>query len=186
MKAAVIGAGFAGCEAAWQLNKAGIAVDLYEMKPQHFSPAHKSDKFAELVCSNSFKAQRLNSAAGLLKTEMLEFGSVCVNAALKTAVPAGGALAVDREQFSALVTQEIEDHPLITVIREELDALPLFGSTDYEAAYQYRDKVLAKDTSLDRAIVIMPLMAVPISPFSAVIGVYLSAITAKRFGYGAA
>lgn len=70
--------------------------------------------------------------------------------------------------------------------KEELDALPLFGSTDYEAAYQYRDKVLAKDTSLDRAIVIMPLMAVPISPFSAVIGVYLSAITAKRFGYGAA
>ncbi|MDO4847087.1 MAG: methylenetetrahydrofolate--tRNA-(uracil(54)-C(5))-methyltransferase (FADH(2)-oxidizing) TrmFO [Clostridiaceae bacterium] len=124
MKAAVIGAGFAGCEAAWQLNKAGIAVDLYEMKPQHFSPAHKSEKFAELVCSNSFKAQRLNSAAGLLKTEMLEFGSVCVNAALKTAVPAGGALAVDRELFSDLVTEQIRNCENINVINKEVSSLP--------------------------------------------------------------
>lgn len=124
MKAAVIGAGFAGCEAAWQLNKAGIAVDLYEMKPQRFSPAHKSENFAELVCSNSFKAQRLNSAAGLLKTEMLELDSVCVNAALKTAVPAGGALAVDRELFSALVTEKISGCENINVIREEVSSLP--------------------------------------------------------------
>ena len=124
MKVAVIGAGFAGCEAAWQLNKRGVAVDLYEMKPQRFSPAHKSEKFAELVCSNSFKAKRLNSAAGLLKAEMLEFGSVCVDSALKTSVPAGGALAVDRELFSSLVTDRILACENVTVIREEVTELP--------------------------------------------------------------
>ena len=124
MKAAVIGAGLAGCEAAWQLSKAGIAVDLYEQKPQKHSPAHKSDNFAELVCSNSLKAERLNSAAGLLKSEMLKFGSVCVNAAKKTAVPAGGALAVDRELFSALVTENIKACENITVINQEVTELP--------------------------------------------------------------
>ena len=97
MKAAVIGAGLAGCEAAWQLNMAGIDVELYEMKPEKHSPAHKTDLFAELVCSNSLKAQRLNSAAGLLKEEMRTFSSVCVETALETSVPAGGALAVDRD-----------------------------------------------------------------------------------------
>lgn len=124
MKAAVIGAGLAGCEAAWQLNKYGIEVDLYEMKPLKHSPAHKSDNFAELVCSNSLKAQRLNSAAGLLKEEMLAFGSVCVNAAKKTAVPAGGALAVDRELFSLLVTKQIKSAGKINVITEEVSSLP--------------------------------------------------------------
>ncbi len=124
MKTAVIGAGLAGCEAAWQLSKAGIAVDLYEQKPQKHSPAHKSDNFAELVCSNSLKAERLNSAAGLLKSEMLKFGSVCVNAAKKTAVPAGGALAVDRELFSALVTENIKACENITVINQEVTELP--------------------------------------------------------------
>ncbi len=124
MKTAVIGAGLAGCEAAWQLSKAGIAVDLYEQKPQKHSPAHKSDNFAELVCSNSLKAERLNSAAGLLKSEMLKLGSVCVNAAKKTAVPAGGALAVDRELFSALVTENIKACENITVINQEVTELP--------------------------------------------------------------
>ena len=124
MKAAVIGAGLAGCEAAWQLSLAGIAVALYEQKPQKHSPAHKSDNFAELVCSNSLKAERLNSAAGLLKSEMLKFGSVCVNAAKKTAVPAGGALAVDRELFSALVTENIKACENITVINQEVTELP--------------------------------------------------------------
>ncbi len=124
MKAAVIGAGLAGCEAAWQLNKAGIKVDLYEMKPTKHSPAHKSDNFAELVCSNSLKAERLNSAAGLLKAEMSEFNSVCVSAAKKTAVPAGGALAVDRELFSSLITQQIKSTENINVIEKEVAELP--------------------------------------------------------------
>lgn len=124
MKAAVIGAGLAGCEAAWQLNKAGIEVDLYEMKPHKRSPAHKSDNFAELVCSNSLKAERINSAAGLLKTEMLEFDSICVNAAKKTAVPAGGALAVDRNLFSELITQQIKSAEHINIIEKEVSELP--------------------------------------------------------------
>lgn len=124
MKAAVIGAGLAGCEAAWQLNKAGIEVDLYEMKPHKHSPAHKSDNFAELVCSNSLKAERLNSAAGLLKAEMLEFGSICVNAAKKTKVPAGGALAVDRTLFSELITQQIKSAEHINIIEKEVSELP--------------------------------------------------------------
>lgn len=124
MKAAVIGAGLAGCEAAWQLNKAGIEVDLYEMKPHKRSPAHKSDNFAELVCSNSLKAERINSAAGLLKAEMLGFDSICVNAAKKTAVPAGGALAVDRNLFSELITQQIKSAEHINVIEKEVSELP--------------------------------------------------------------
>lgn len=124
MKAAVIGAGLAGCEAVWQLSKAGIAVDLYEQKPQKHSPAHKSDNFAELVCSNSLKAERLNSAAGLLKSEMLLFDSVCVSSAKQTAVPAGGALAVDRELFSALITKRIKECENITVINKEVTELP--------------------------------------------------------------
>ena len=124
MKAAVIGAGFAGTEAAWQLNKYGISVDLYEMKPVKFSPAHKSENFAELVCSNSFKAARLASAAGLLKAEMERFDSVCVSSAKQTSVAAGGALAVDRELFSELVTKRIRECENINIINEELTVLP--------------------------------------------------------------
>lgn len=124
MKAAVIGAGFAGVEAAWQLNKAGIDTELYEMKPRKFSPAHHSENFAELVCSNSFKAARLNSAAGLLKAEMELFDSVCVSSAKQTSVPAGGALAVDRDLFSELVTKRIRECEHVTVINEEVVSLP--------------------------------------------------------------
>ena len=124
MKAAVIGAGLAGVEAAWQLIKHGIAVDLYEMKPEKRSPAHKTDLFAELVCSNSLKAERHNSAAGLLKEEMASFGSLCVESALQSRVPAGGALAVDRDRFSEYITKKIEENPNITVIRKEVTALP--------------------------------------------------------------
>ncbi|MBQ3087458.1 MAG: methylenetetrahydrofolate--tRNA-(uracil(54)-C(5))-methyltransferase (FADH(2)-oxidizing) TrmFO [Clostridia bacterium] len=122
--AAVIGGGFAGVEAAVQLARAGVHVDLYEMKPHRFSPAHSSENLAELVCSNSFKAERLASAAGLLKTEMERLGSLCVECAKKTKVPAGGALAVDRDLFSAMVTQRIEQTENITVIRREVSALP--------------------------------------------------------------
>lgn len=120
----VVGAGLAGCEAAWQIAKAGIGVELYEMKPQKFSPAHKSAGFAELICSNSLKAARLESAAGLLKEEMRQFGSLLMDCADKSQVPAGGALAVDREEFSRLATEAIEACPLITIRREELTALP--------------------------------------------------------------
>ena len=124
MKAAVIGAGLAGCEAAKQLSRAGIPTYLYEMKPKKFSPAHKNENFAELVCSNSLKAERLNSAAGLLKAEMEMFSSVCVEAAKRTRVPAGGALSVDRDRFSALITENIKSDKNITVINEEVTVLP--------------------------------------------------------------
>lgn len=123
-KVTVVGAGLAGCEAAWQLARQGAAVELVEMKPQKFSPAHKSAGFAELVCSNSLKAARIESAAGLLKEEMRRLGSLLVPIAQRAAVPAGGALAVDREEFSRLVTEAIEANPLITLRREELLELP--------------------------------------------------------------
>ena len=120
----VLGAGLAGCEAAWQLARRGIPVTLYEMKPQKFSPAHKSQGLAELICSNSLKASRVDSAAGLLKEEMRRLGSLLVPCAEQCAVPAGGALAVDRDQFSRLVTQAIENEPRITLRREEVTELP--------------------------------------------------------------
>ena len=120
----VLGAGLSGCEAAWQLAKRGIPVTLYEMKPQKFSPAHKNQGLAELICSNSLKASRIDSAAGLLKEEMRRLGSLLVPCAEQCAVPAGGALAVDRDQFSRLVTQAIEDEPRITLRREEVTDLP--------------------------------------------------------------
>ena len=120
----VIGAGLAGCEAAWRLAQEGINVRLYEMKPEKFSPAHKYGGFAELVCSNSLKAARLESAAGLLKYEMEHLGSLTVPSAKENSVEAGGALAVDREKFSDSVTAKIRSHPLIEVVGGEVTALP--------------------------------------------------------------
>ncbi len=120
----VIGAGLAGCEAAWRLAQEGINVRLYEMKPEKFSPAHKYGGFAELVCSNSLKAARLESAAGLLKYEMEHLGSLTVPCAKENSVEAGGALAVDREKFSDSVTAKIRSHPLIEVVGGEVTALP--------------------------------------------------------------
>ncbi len=120
----VVGAGMAGCEAAWQLANRGIAVTLIEMKPHKYSPAHHSPDFAELVCSNSLKAQRLDSAAGLLKTEMEMLGSLLVPCAKACSVPAGGALAVDRDAFSRMVTEKIQNHPNITVRYEEVTDIP--------------------------------------------------------------
>ncbi|WP_298653755.1 methylenetetrahydrofolate--tRNA-(uracil(54)-C(5))-methyltransferase (FADH(2)-oxidizing) TrmFO [uncultured Eubacterium sp.] len=114
-KFTVIGAGLAGCEAAWQIAEAGYEVTLLEMKPEKFSPAHKNKNFAELVCSNSLKASRIDSAAGLLKEEMARLGSLTVPVARNCAVPAGGALAVDRNEFSQTVTDMINSHPNITV-----------------------------------------------------------------------
>lgn len=120
----VIGAGLAGCEAAWSLARYGINVRLYEMKPKKFSPAHKYGGFAELVCSNSLKAARLESAAGLLKAEMELLGSLTVPCAKENSVDAGGALAVDREKFSDSVTAKLREDPLIEVIEEEITELP--------------------------------------------------------------
>ena len=124
MRVTVVGAGLAGCEAAWQLAGRGIPVTLLEMKPAHFSPAHRYAGFAELVCSNSLKAQRLDSAAGLLKEEMRRLGSVCLAAADHHRVPAGGALAVERVGFSDEVTKAIQSHPLITVEEKMVEEIP--------------------------------------------------------------
>ncbi len=123
MRVRIIGAGLAGCEAANQLTKRGIEVTLCEMKPQKFSPAHKSEGFAELVCSNSLKADRIENACGLLKEEMRLFDSVMMRAADKARVPAGGALAVDRDIFSRLITEEMENNPLVTIERGEVTKL---------------------------------------------------------------
>ena len=124
MAVKVIGAGLAGCEAAWQLAQAGIDVELYEMKPKKFTPAHKYKGFAELVCSNSLKADRIDSAAGMLKEEMRRLGSVTMECAAETKVSAGGALAVDRKKFSDMVTAKIMENPHITVIEEEVTDIP--------------------------------------------------------------
>lgn len=120
----VIGAGLAGCEAALQIARKGIGVNLYEMKPIKRSPAHHIDGFAELVCSNSLKAARIDSAAGLLKEEMRRLSSVCIEAANTCRVAAGGALAVDRDIFSEYITNKIKAEPLITVINGVVDEIP--------------------------------------------------------------
>ncbi len=122
--AVVIGAGLAGCEAAWALVRQGIPVTLWEMKPRKLSPAHSYPGFAELVCSNSLKAMRLESAAGLLKAEMHRLGSLVLEAADAAQVPAGGALAVDREAFSEYITQKISAHPLIKIVQDEATIIP--------------------------------------------------------------
>lgn len=116
----ILGAGLAGCEAALWLARQGHRVDLYEQKPVKFSPAHKMAGFAELVCSNSLKAERLESASGLLKAEMRRLGSSILPLAEGCRVAAGGALAVDRDEFSAAVTGAVEHCPAITVHREEV------------------------------------------------------------------
>ena len=120
----VIGAGLAGCEAAFQLAERGLLVRLYEMKPHRRQPAHKADTFGELVCSNSLRSDRLQNGAGLMKEEMRRLHSLIIWAADETRVPAGGALAVDREGFTRLITDRILAHPNITVIHQEVTALP--------------------------------------------------------------
>jgi methylenetetrahydrofolate--tRNA-(uracil-5-)-methyltransferase len=123
----IIGAGLAGCEAAWQAANRGIAVTLHEMKPEKFSPAHHMPGLAELVCSNSLRGDSLENAVGLLKEELRRCGSLVMEAAEATRVPAGGALAVDRQRFSDYVTRKISSHPLITLKHGEVSELPSEG-----------------------------------------------------------
>lgn len=120
----VIGAGLAGSEAAWQIANRGVKVRLYEMRPQKSTPAHHTGNFAELVCTNSLRANQLTNAAGLLKEEMRQLNSLIMKAADANSVPAGGALAVDREGFSGAVTQALQEHPNVEIVCEELTALP--------------------------------------------------------------
>lgn len=120
----VIGAGLAGSEAAWQVAKRGIRVKLYEMRPVNFTPAHHTDKFSELVCSNSLRSNQLENAVGLLKEEMRRLGSLIMECADSNALPAGGALAVDREGFSQEITDRITNHPNIEIVREEIINIP--------------------------------------------------------------
>ena len=124
LHAYVIGAGLAGCEAAWQLARQGIRVTLMEMKPEKKSPAHQSDLFAELVCSNSLRSDRLTNAVGLLKEEMRLCDSLIMKAADLARVPAGGALAVDRDTFSGYITQTLREHPLVEIVEGEVTQIP--------------------------------------------------------------
>ena len=126
-KATVIGAGLAGCEAAWQLAQRGVQVTLCEMKPEKYTPAHHSAGFAELVCSNSLRSDQLTNAVGLLKEEMRQLGSLIMRTADETRVPAGGALAVDREAFSAQITRAMEEHENIRIVRGEVTDIPEGG-----------------------------------------------------------
>lgn len=120
----VIGAGLAGCEATWQLINRGIPVTLIEMRPKKMTPAHKSDKFAELVCSNSLRSNTLTNAVGVMKEEMRMFDSLIMKVADETSVPAGSALAVDRESFSQIITDTIKNHPLVEVVEKEVLEIP--------------------------------------------------------------
>ncbi|MGL9892969.1 FADH(2)-oxidizing methylenetetrahydrofolate--tRNA-(uracil(54)-C(5))-methyltransferase TrmFO [Enterococcus sp. DIV0806c] len=120
----VVGAGLAGSEAAWQIAQAGVPVKLYEMRPVRKTEAHHTDNFAELVCSNSLRGNSLANAVGLLKEEMRRLDSVIIHSADETAVPAGGALAVDRDSFSETITRKVKEHPLVTVVNEEITEIP--------------------------------------------------------------
>ena len=124
MKAIVIGAGLAGCEAAYQLAKRGIHVKLVEMKPSKKTPAHHSDLFAELVCSNSLRSDALTNAVGLLKEEMRSMDSLIMKAADETRIPAGSALAVDRVRFAQMIDGTVRNHPNIEIVEAEADQIP--------------------------------------------------------------
>lgn len=128
MSVTIIGGGLAGCEAAWQLAKRGVPVDLYEMKPNRKTPAQTLDTMAELVCSNSLRSDRLTNAVGLLKAEMRKLDSLIMRVADETSVPAGGALAVDRNTFSQKIDQAVRTHPLIQVHQEEVTQIPSEGT----------------------------------------------------------
>ena len=183
MSVTVIGAGLAGCEAAWALAERGIEVTLCEMKPQKYSPAHHNAGFAELVCSNSLKAARVESAAGLLKAEMRLMGSLLLQCADESSVPAGGALAVDREEFSRLATERIRSHPLIKVVEGEVTSIPEDGYVIIAAgplASQALSDEIAKLTGAERLSFFDA--AAPIVEFSSID--MSKAFFAARYGRG--
>ena len=183
MSVTVIGAGLAGCEAAWALAQRGIEVTLCEMKPQKYSPAHHNAGFAELVCSNSLKAARVESAAGLLKAEMRLMGSLLLQCAEQSSVPAGGALAVDREEFSRLATEQIRSHPLITVVEGEVTEIPEDGYVIIAAgplASQALSDAIAEKTGAERLSFFDA--AAPIVEFSSID--MSKAFFAARYGRG--
>src|SRR5215212_7969411 len=120
----IIGGGLAGCEAAWQAASRGAAVTVHEMRPSRATEVHKTDRLAELVCSNSFRGDKLDNAVGLLKEEMRRLDSLVMRAAEHARVPAGAALAVDRDRFASVITGALAEHPLITIVREEITAIP--------------------------------------------------------------
>src|SRR5438309_3546870 len=124
MSITIVGGGLAGTEAAWQAASSGVPVTLHEMRPGRPTAVHKTDRLAELVCSNSFRGDKLDNAVGLLKEEMRRLGSLVMRAAEASRVPAGAALAVDRERFAETITHAIGHHPLITIIRQEVTAIP--------------------------------------------------------------
>src|SRR5207253_11492990 len=130
MRVRIIGGGLAGSEAAWQAASRGVPVTLYEMRPVRRTAVHKTDRLAELVCSNSFRGDKLDNAVGLLKEEMRRLGSVVMRAAEASRVPAGAALAVDRERFAEAVTRAVADHPLITIVRDEVTTIPESSERD--------------------------------------------------------
>src|SRR5476651_1174537 len=126
----IIGGGLAGCEAAWQAASQGVSVTVYEMRPVRPTAVHKTDRLAELVCSNSFRGDKLDNAVGLLKEEMRRLGSLVMRAAEASRVPAGAALAVDRERFAEIITETLGAHPLVTIVREEIAAIPASSDRD--------------------------------------------------------
>ena len=134
----VIGGGLAGTEASWQIASRGLPVALYEMRPVRTTRVHRTDRLAELVCSNSFRGAKLENAVGLLKEEMRRLGSLVMRVAARSSVPAGGALAVDRDRFAAGVTEAIEQHPLITVHRQEVPHLPVADEPGRAGDRRYR------------------------------------------------
>src|SRR5205823_9489174 len=130
MRVTIVGGGLAGSEAAWQAASSGVPVTLHEMRPVRPTAVHKTDRLAELVCSNSFRGDKLDNAVGLLKEEMRRLGSLVMRAAEDSRVPAGAALAVDRERFAETITRALHEHPLITVVREEVLAIPASSERD--------------------------------------------------------
>ncbi|MBE0594644.1 MAG: FAD-dependent oxidoreductase, partial [Gemmatimonadales bacterium] len=127
VRASVVGGGLAGCEAAWALAERGVEVTLYEMRPGRPTPAHQTDRLAEIVCSNTFKSVELTNAHGLLKAELRRLGSLLLRVADDSRIPGGSALTVDRDAFSSAVTAAIEAHPRVAVVRAEVDTIPSPG-----------------------------------------------------------
>ena len=185
MTVKIIGAGLAGCEAAWQLAERKIAVELFEMKPHKLSPAHVSGDFAELVCSNSFRSNELANAAGLLKEEMRMLGSIIMRCADETRIPAGSALAVDRQRFASMVTDKLKSHPYITVIQREVTNIP-DGQVIVTSGPLTSDDLANKIASLlpDAAMLSFFDSAAPIVTFESVD--MENAYFASRYGKGEA